>query len=134
MNSERFPNGVNDFYSAYDVELEQHLCTLFNLNRFEEAGDILNKSLSLDAAQRSFYDHLLAGYSSWDKFHHKDAFMHVKEIKPTQFAPHKEFLGKLKSTPEPEQTPYLIADLLHNASRRIAGQVRRRCGTIVSCH
>ena len=75
-----------NLYSAYDVELERHLCTLFNLNRFEEAEDILHKILSLDAAQRSFYDHLLAGYSSWDKFHHKDAYIHIKEIKPTQFA------------------------------------------------
>jgi hypothetical protein len=59
---------------------------------------------------------LTNAYSSWDLFNHEEARQFLSQSKIPEASQNKRFLGLMSR--EDEKTPYYIADLLNNATRR----------------
>ena len=116
----------------------------FNKAQYDAAAEILEKVLrTKDPEIREQAGPLLElskAYSLWDRFYHMEAFELIKNLKIQGIEGNKEFLGRLKNefkmgkSPEKEAPgraegsapsdagfpePYLIADLINNAERRV---------------
>ncbi|RLG38278.1 MAG: TIGR02710 family CRISPR-associated protein [Candidatus Alkanophagales archaeon] len=108
----------------YKILIDNKLKTikeLFNTHQFDAClkliEDLKAKTANSEVQEKlAYYEAVCSAYSAWDKFEHERASEILKEIKG-EFADNKKFLGKMLKSEDRE--PFLIADLLNNARRRM---------------
>ncbi len=108
----------------YKILIDNKLKTikeLFNTHQFDAClkliEDLKAKTANSEVQEKlAYYEAVCSAYSAWDKFEHERASEILKEVKG-EFADNKKFLGKMLKSEDRE--PFLIADLLNNARRRM---------------
>ena len=108
----------------YKILIDNKLKTikeLFNTHQFDAClkliEDLKAKTANSEVQEKlAYYEAVCSAYSAWDKFEHERASEILKEVKG-EFADNKKFLGKMLKSEDKE--PFLIADLLNNARRRM---------------
>jgi len=94
---------------------------LFNTHQFDAClkliRDLKTKTADSEVQEKlAYYEAVCSAYSAWDKFDHERAFEILRGVRG-EFADNKRFLGMMLKSEDRE--PFLIADLLNNAERRL---------------
>jgi len=106
--SERKIHMALNFFNRYQYKAS--LSVIEEIENRTRDGKILQRVSRLRMASEA--------YSAWDRFDHKRAFEHLRQLKEPEFNKSKRFLGKLLNPKETEKGPYYVADLYNNAVRQ----------------
>ena len=118
-------NIVRPYFATSEQKIKTAI-EFFNKNQFQATLNII-KNIRKTTGDPEIINRitplekLAIAYDRWDKFHHKDAFETLRNIKIPELNGNKRFLGTLLNNlekPEGEPEPFYIADLINNAKRR----------------
>ncbi|HEC91937.1 MAG TPA: TIGR02710 family CRISPR-associated protein, partial [Candidatus Atribacteria bacterium] len=108
-----------NLFAAYDKYLMDKTKEAFNLYRYEDAKNHINKIVA--HSDKEILKRVIEAYSLWDKFNHDEAWKILKDVKLDALNQNKQFLAMMDKKKKEGHLieDFLIPDLLNNAFRRI---------------